>query len=143
MPAARAPAPPVRFHPAVEEWFSATFPSPTLAQERGWPPIQAGRHTLVFAPTGSGKTLAAFLAAIDRLMFAPVPERDRGRIVYVSPLRALAVDVERNLRAPIAGIARAAQRRGETLHLPGGGRRTRDPPPAGRARGGRPPPPTP
>ncbi|PYQ44483.1 MAG: DEAD/DEAH box helicase [Acidobacteria bacterium] len=140
MPAARAPLP-VRFHPAVEEWFSATFPSPTLAQEKGWPPIQAGRHTLVFAPTGSGKTLAAFLAAIDRLMFAPVPEpRDRCRIVYVSPLRALAVDVERNLRAPIAGIARAAQRRGETLHVPVVGLRTGDTPAAERARMVRQPP---
>ena len=104
---ARAPALPVRFHAAVEDWFAATFAAPTLAQEKGWPKIQAGQHTLVFAPTGSGKTLAAFLAAIDRLMFAPVPgKNDRCRIVYVSPLRALAVDVERNLRAPIAGIVR-------------------------------------
>ena len=130
-----------RFHPAVEEWFAATFPSPTLAQERGWPPIQAGRHTLVFAPTGSGKTLAAFLAAIDRLMFAPVPEpRDRCRIVYVSPLRALAVDVERNLRAPIAGIARAAQRRGDAFHVPVIALRTGDTPAAERARMVRQPP---
>src|SRR3982750_4902115 len=118
MPAARA-ALPVRFHPAVEEWFAGTFPRPTEAQAKGWPEIQAGRHTLVFAPTGSGKTLAAFLAAIDRLMFAPVPDRPaRCRVLYVSPLRALAVDVERNLRAPIAGIAQAAARRGETGRVP-------------------------
>jgi ATP-dependent Lhr-like helicase len=123
------------FHPAVEEWFAATFPSPTAAQRQGWPPIQAGRHTLVFAPTGSGKTLAAFLAAIDRLMFSPVPEaRERCRVVYVSPLRALAVDVERNLRAPIAGIALAAQRRGEAVHVPAVGLRTGDTPASERAR---------
>ena len=130
-----------RFHPAVEEWFAATFPSPTLAQEKGWPPIQSGRHTLVFAPTGSGKTLAAFLAAIDRLMFAPVPDkRDRCRVLYVSPLRALAVDVERNLRAPIAGIARAAERRHEDIHVPVVGLRTGDTPADERARMVRQPP---
>jgi ATP-dependent helicase Lhr and Lhr-like helicase len=135
------PALPVRFHPAVEEWFAATFPSPTLAQEKGWPKVQSGRHTLVFAPTGSGKTLAAFLAAIDRLMFSPVPDkRDRCRIVYVSPLRALAVDVERNLRAPIAGIARAAERRGDVFHVPVIGLRTGDTPADERARMVRQPP---
>jgi len=134
MRAARA-ALPVRFHPAVEEWFAATFPAPTLAQEKGWPPIQAGRHTLVFAPTGSGKTLAAFLAAIDRLMFSAVPETsERCRVLYVSPLRALAVDVERNLRAPIAGIARVAERRGEPFHVPVIGLRTGDTPADERAR---------
>src|SRR6266545_2275751 len=100
---------PVRFHPAVEEWFRGAFPGPTRAQVEGWPSIQAGHSTLVFAPTGSGKTLAAFLAAIDRLMFAPVPGKgERCRVVYVSPLRALAVDVERNLRSPLAGIAGVA-----------------------------------
>jgi ATP-dependent Lhr-like helicase len=131
----------VRFRPAVEEWFAATFAAPTLAQEKGWPPIQAGQHTLVLAPTGSGKTLAAFLAAIDRLMFSPVPARaDRCRVVYVSPLRALAVDVERNLRAPIAGIARAGERRGEPFHLPVIGLRTGDTPADERARMVRQPP---
>src|SRR5262245_23339641 len=129
----RAPAP--RFHPAVAEWFAETFPGPTRAQELGWPEIQAGRSTLIFAPTGSGKTLAAFLAAIDRLMFAPVPADDaRTRIVYVSPLRALAVDVERNLRAPLAGIARIAERRGDAAHLPVVGIRTGDTPATDRAR---------
>ena len=92
---------------------------PRAPRSSGWPEIQAGRSTLVFAPTGSGKTLAAFLAAIDRLMFAPVPRKDeRCRVVYVSPLRALAVDVERNLRAPLAGIARAARRRGDACTCP-------------------------
>src|SRR5215831_8843937 len=132
---------PVRFHPAVEEWFTETFPGPTRAQQLGWPAIQAGKHTLVFAPTGSGKTLAAFLAAIDRLMFSPVPARaDRCRVVYVSPLRALAVDVERNLRAPLAGIARVAERHHETFHVPVVGLRTGDTPADERARMVRDPP---
>jgi ATP-dependent Lhr-like helicase len=130
-----AKAPAFRFHPAVQEWFAETFPSPTRAQALGWPEIQAGASTLVFAPTGSGKTLAAFLAAIDRLMFAPVPPKlERCRVLYVSPLRALAVDVERNLRAPIAGIARTAGRRGDDHHLPDVGIRTGDTPPAERNR---------
>src|SRR4029453_1479726 len=91
--------------------------------------------------TGSGKTLAAFLAAIDRLMFAPVPGKlDHCRIVYVSPLRALAVDVERNLRAPIAGIARAAERRNEDFYTPVIGLRTGDTPADERARMVRQPP---
>jgi ATP-dependent Lhr-like helicase len=124
-----------RFHPAVHEWFAETFPAPTRAQALGWPEIQAGASTLVLAPTGSGKTLAAFLAAIDRLMFAPVPPKlERCRVVYVSPLRALAVDVERNLRAPLAGIARTAGRRGDDHHLPDVGIRTGDTPAAERNR---------
>ena len=104
-----------RFHPAVAEWFRASFTSLTRAQELAWPEILAGRSTLVLAPTGSGKTLAAFLAAIDRLMFSPPPDRPhRCRVLYVSPLKALAVDVERNLAAPLAGIARAAESRGDS-----------------------------
>src|SRR5687768_17040238 len=130
-----------RFHPAVEEWFQEAFRTPTRAQELGWPEIQAGRSTLLFAPTGSGKTLAAFLAAIDRLMFAPVPPpKRRLRVVYVSPLRALAVDVERNLRAPLRGIARAAERRGDTFHTPVVGVRTGDTAAADRAAMARHPP---
>ena len=102
----------------------------------GRPEIRAGRSTLLFAPTGSGKTLAAFLSAIDRLMFSPVPGKDaRCRVLYVSPLRALAVDVERNLRAPLAGIARVAERRGEVFHLPVIGIRTGDTPAARSALG--------
>ena len=82
------------FHPAVQEWFRASFADATQAQKKGWPPILAGRSTLLLAPTGSGKTLAAFLAAIDRLMFSPEPpKKKRCRVVYISPLKALAVDV--------------------------------------------------
>jgi ATP-dependent Lhr-like helicase len=133
--------PATAFHPAVAEWFADTFPAATRAQELGWPEIRAGRSTLVFAPTGSGKTLAAFLSAIDRLMFSPVPARGaRCRVLYVSPLRALAVDVERNLREPLAGIARVAERRGEAFHVPEIGIRTGDTPAADRARMARHPP---
>ncbi len=107
------------FAPAVAEWFAETFEAPTKAQRLGWAAIARGEHVLVFAPTGSGKTLAAFLAAIDRVMFSPPPARtERCRVLYVSPLKALAVDVERNLRAPLGGIARVAGRRGEQVHLP-------------------------
>src|SRR3972149_1876228 len=98
--------PHVRFHPAVTEWFAETFAAPTKAQRLCWAAIAKGESALVFAPTGSGKTLAAFLAALDRLMFAPLPPRaERCRIVYVSPLQALAGDVERNPRPPIQGVA--------------------------------------
>src|SRR3954468_25049298 len=97
------------FHPPVREWFESSFAAPTGAQAKGWVPITAGRSTLLLAPTGSGKTLAAFLAAIDRLMFSPEPlKEERCRVLYISPLKALAVDVERNLRAPLAGIAAVA-----------------------------------
>ena len=123
------------FHPAVEEWFAGTFPGPTRAQRLAWPEIAAGRSTLVLAPTGSGKTLAAFLAAIDRLMFTPAPPAaERCRVVYISPLRALAFDVERNLRAPVVGIARTAELRGAAFHRPEIGLRTGDTPAAERAR---------
>ena len=123
------------FQPAVSEWFADTFEAPTKAQRLGWAAITKGESALVFAPTGSGKTLAAFLAALDRLMFAPPPGKaERCRVVYVSPLKALAVDVERNLRAPIAGIARVAGRRGETVHLPALAIRTGDTPSEERAR---------
>jgi ATP-dependent Lhr-like helicase len=133
--------PPLSFHPAVQEWFDESFPRPTRAQELAWPEIEAGRSTLVLAPTGSGKTLAAFLAAIDRLMFAPVPAKaDRCRVLYISPLRALAVDVERNLRSPLAGIARVSARRGEKHHVPTVAIRTGDTPAAERARMARTPP---
>ena len=130
----RRPTLPVQFHPAVQDWFLEAFPGPTRAQELGWPEIHSGKSTLLFAPTGSGKTLAAFLAAIDRIMFARVPAKmERCRVLYISPLRALAVDVERNLRAPIAGIARAAGRRGDTFHQPTVAIRTGDTPAAERA----------
>jgi len=100
-----------RFGAPTRAWFEASFRAPTGAQAQGWPAIAAGDHTLLLAPTGSGKTLAAFLAAIDRLGSAPVPAKGkRCRVLYISPLRALAVDIEKNLRAPIAGIALAAER---------------------------------
>src|SRR5512140_452444 len=122
------------FAPAVAEWFAETFEAPTKAQRLGWTAIARGEHALVFAPTGSGKTLAAFLAAIDRVMFSPAPPKaERCRILYVSPLKALAVDVERNLRTPLHGIARVAGRRGESVHLPEFGVRTGGTPQAERA----------
>jgi ATP-dependent Lhr-like helicase len=101
----------------------------------GWPAISGGAWTLIFAPTGSGKTLTAFLWALDRLMFAPRPEKERRcRVLYVSPLKALAVDVERNLRAPLAGIANIAQTRGDTFVIPEIWIRTGDTPQSERAR---------
>ena len=101
------------FSPAVRAWFDATFDEPTPAQRDGWASIARGDHTLILAPTGSGKTLAAFLWAIDRLAAEPPPPPlERTRVLYISPLRALAVDVEKNLRAPLAGIEHAADRAG-------------------------------
>jgi ATP-dependent Lhr-like helicase len=103
-----------KFGPATREWFTAAFAAPTAAQTGAWRAIGAGRNALVVAPTGSGKTLAAFLWSLDRLSREPVPEqvRQRCRVLYVSPLKALAVDVERNLRAPLTGIRHAAGRLG-------------------------------
>ncbi|MFZ0013771.1 MAG: DEAD/DEAH box helicase, partial [Acidimicrobiia bacterium] len=101
------------FSPATRTWFQASFSAPTRAQAEGWPAIASGEHTLIHAPTGSGKTLAAFLWTLDRLLTEPVPERqERCRVLYVSPLKALAHDVDRNLRAPLAGIRHAAERLG-------------------------------
>ncbi|HEY5210246.1 MAG TPA: DEAD/DEAH box helicase [Stellaceae bacterium] len=94
------------FHPAVASWFEGQFAGPTPAQEAAWPAIKAGRHTLIAAPTGSGKTLAAFLAAIDDLVRHGLAHglEDETRIVYVSPLKALSNDIQRNLEVPLAGI---------------------------------------
>ena len=105
------------FSDATRTWFEAAFAAPTPAQTGAWQAIGAGRHALVVAPTGSGKTLAAFLSAIDRLLTEPRPEQKqrRCRVLYVSPLKALAVDVERNLRAPLAGIRHTAARLGADL----------------------------
>jgi len=123
------------FRPAVETWFRQSFDSPTPAQSAGWPPIARGESTLILAPTGSGKTLAAFLACIDRLMFEPRPDPPaRCRVLYVSPLKALAVDVERNLRAPIAGIVGVASARGDAFVVPDVAIRTGDTPSSERAR---------
>ncbi|MGL5441613.1 MAG: DEAD/DEAH box helicase, partial [[Mycobacterium] stephanolepidis] len=110
-----------RFSAPTREWFAESFPAPTQAQAGAWQSIANGDNTLVIAPTGSGKTLAAFLWAIDTLAGADpelniaggaAPARRGTRVLYISPLKALAVDVERNLRAPLAGIARTAQRMG-------------------------------
>src|SRR5688500_11206667 len=96
------------FHPAVRRWFEARFPhGPTEPQAGGWPAIAAGDDTLIAAPTGSGKTLAAFLVCIDRLYQAAERGADvegRAQVVYVSPLKALAVDIQQNLEAPLAEI---------------------------------------
>ncbi|HEX7744185.1 MAG TPA: DEAD/DEAH box helicase, partial [Micromonosporaceae bacterium] len=102
------------FGAATREWFAAAFAAPTDAQAGAWRAVGAGRNALVVAPTGSGKTLAAFLWSLDRLAREPAPADStrRCRVLYVSPLKALAVDVERNLRAPLAGIRHAAARLG-------------------------------
>src|SRR4030095_9753643 len=93
------------FHPSVREWFVASFPSPTRPQELGWPAIARGEATLLPAPTRSGKAPAPCLWCRKRVMSEPPPPpKQRCRVLYVSPLKALAVDVERNLRAPLAGI---------------------------------------
>ncbi len=102
-----------RFSPLTRTWFGEAFAEPTPSQVGAWEAIASGRHTLVVAPTGSGKTLAAFLWAIDRLAAQPPPAPDRRlRVLYVSPLKALAVDIERNLRSPLTGLQRAATRLG-------------------------------
>jgi ATP-dependent Lhr-like helicase len=104
------------FSPATTAWFEGAFDKPTDAQVGAWHSIARGDHTLVVAPTGSGKTLAAFLSAIDRLSALPTPDdpKRRCRVLYISPLKALAADVERNLRSPLVGISQAARR----LELP-------------------------
>ena len=98
-----------RFTAPTRRWFSGAFTSPTAAQKGAWTSIADGANTLVIAPTGSGKTLAAFLWALDRLAADPDNRTAGTKVVYISPLKALAVDVERNLRAPLTGITRAAQ----------------------------------
>ncbi len=94
------------FHPAVARWFARTFPAPTDPQLRAWPEIKKQRHTLIAAPTGSGKTLAAFLSAIDDLVRLGVEGKldDSTHVIYVSPLKALSNDVQRNLQVPLEGI---------------------------------------
>jgi len=130
------------FHPAVAAWFSRSFDAPTDAQAAAWPALFAGRHVLVAAPTGSGKTFAAFLSAIDQLikegLQGPLP--DETRVVYVSPLKALSNDIQRNLQAPLAGIReelaalnlpdveiRAVVRTGDTTQAERAGMRRRAP----------------
>jgi ATP-dependent Lhr-like helicase len=102
------------FHPAVAAWFDRAFAAPTPAQAQAWPAIQSGRDVLIAAPTGSGKTLAAFLAAIDGLVRQGLETglKDETQVVYVSPLKALSNDIQRNLEAPIAGIREALRAQG-------------------------------
>lgn len=123
------------FHPPVRNWFRAVFPAPTRPQLLGWPSIASGASTLIFAPTGTGKTLAAFLWCLDRMMFAPVPQQaERCRVLYISPIKALAVDVERNLRSPLVGITQMARKDGVEIHEPAVAIRTGDTSAADRAR---------
>ncbi len=115
-PASDPAEPLARFSPLIREWFAEAFAAPTQAQAQAWQAIGNGDHTLVVAPTGSGKTLAAFMSAIDGIARHPAdggPPQRRCQVLYLSPIKALAVDVERNLRSPLAGIAGLARARGE------------------------------
>src|SRR5256885_17062845 len=108
------PDPLAGFSAATREWFGRAFAAPTPAQELGWPAIASGEHVLIQAPTGSGKTLASFLSAIDRVSADP---GEGLRVLYVSPLKALNYDIERNLRGPLAGLdsrIRVGVRTGDT-----------------------------
>ena len=115
MPTATRNDPLAPFSEPTRTWFREAFAEPTRAQELGWPAISRGRHTLIHAPTGSGKTLAAFLWCLDRLAAEPRPAKATVRVLYISPLKALAYDVERNLRSPLAGIRRTAERLGQAV----------------------------
>lgn len=120
-----------RFDRPTRQWFIQQFDAPTEAQARGWPVIASGRHVLITAPTGSGKTLAAFLWSIDQLLRAAPSDQDAPpgvRVLYVSPLKALVHDIERNLRAPLVGIARMAESLGQPVKVPRVGIRTGDTP---------------
>ena len=122
------------FHPITAAWFRAVFDQPTPPQRDGWPAIARGESTLILAPTGTGKTLTAFLWCLNKLMLGDRPTHPGTRVVYISPLKALAVDVERNLRSPLAGIANMAQQSGVPVHLPEISVRTGDTPQKERAR---------
>ncbi len=115
------------FHPITAKWFRAVFDAPTAPQVEGWPAIARGESTLILAPTGTGKTLTAFLWCLDKLMLRTAADAARGcRVVYLSPLKALAADVERNLRSPLAGIANMAKREGVAVRIPEISMRTGD-----------------
>ncbi len=123
------------FHPITASWLRAVFENPTAPQRLGWPAIARGESTLILAPTGTGKTLTAFLWCIDKLMLQPPPAESHGcRVIYISPLKALAVDVERNLRSPLAGIRQMAERAGIAVREPRISVRTGDTPQNERAR---------
>jgi ATP-dependent Lhr-like helicase len=130
-PAAPPPIDPLgAFAEPTRAWFRSSFAEPTAPQAQGWPAIAAGQHTLICAPTGSGKTLSAFLWCLDRLLTEPPPAdpQRRLRVLYVSPLKALVHDVDRNLRSPLAGIAMAAGRLGTQAQEVRVGMRTGDTP---------------
>ncbi|MEP7765252.1 ATP-dependent helicase [Sanguibacter sp. 25GB23B1] len=132
-----------RFGDATQSWFTGAFEQPTAAQSGAWTAVSSGHHALVVAPTGSGKTLAAFLWALDALLDPERPEAEpaaRCRVLYVSPLKALAADVERNLRSPLTGIRQAAARLGTPVRDVEVGTRTGDTPAAERRRFGTRPP---
>ncbi len=123
------------FHSPVRAWFEEVFEKPTRPQTLGWPAIARGESTLILAPTGSGKTLAAFLWSLNQLMFSPPPEEmQRCRVLYISPIKALAVDVERNLQSPLVGISQLARRMNVEHYSPAVAIRTGDTPSAQRAR---------
>lgn len=123
------------FHPVTAVWLRAVFEHPTTPQRLGWPAIAKGDSTLILAPTGTGKTLTAFLWCIDKLMLQPAPADTHGcRVIYISPLKALAVDVERNLRSPLVGIKQMAERTGVPVREPRISVRTGDTPQTERAR---------
>ncbi|UNX55939.1 DEAD/DEAH box helicase [Georgenia sp. TF02-10] len=125
----------MQFSEPTRAWFAGAFAAPTPAQEGAWDAIASGEHALVVAPTGSGKTLAAFLWAVDQMLTAPLPpDAERCRVLYVSPLKALAADVERNLRSPLVGITRAADRLGTPVPGLRVGVRTGDTPASERRR---------
>ncbi|HVH05903.1 MAG TPA: DEAD/DEAH box helicase, partial [Myxococcota bacterium] len=121
------------FGPAARTWFTESFERPTPVQARGWREIAAGRSALLLAPTGSGKTLAAFLWAIDRLSREPEAPTSGVRVLYVSPLKALVYDIERNLRAPLIGVRRTGERLGVAARTPRVAVRTGDTPARERA----------
>src|SRR5256714_8296106 len=93
------------FHPTIQRWFNARFGEPTEAQREGWPRIRSGKHTLISAPTGTGKTIAGYLSAIDSLARQGPGLRDETSVLYISPLRALSNDVQKNLQVPLREIS--------------------------------------